>query len=317
MTDALSVGIDVAKDSFQVACRPAGPELSLANTPAGHRELLTALGGCTVARVVLEATGGYERALAAELLEAGFPVAVVNPRQVRRFAQGVGQQATTDRIDARVLARFAEVVQPEPRCQPSVRREALNELVRRRQQLVRLRTQEHNRLPQARHARIRRGIKRVLALLEKQIAEVETLIAEEIHSDAEYREKDRILRSTPGVGPQTSAMLLAELPELGCLSRREVAALAGVAPWTIQSGRWTGQAHISGGRTEVRQILYMAALTAMRCNPTIKAFADRLRAQGKRSKVIITACMRKLLIVLNIMVKRNSLWQHHPHQQNT
>jgi len=317
MTDAVYVGIDVAKDSFQVACRPAGPELSLANTAQGWRELLAALRGLSIAGVVLEATGGYERSLAAELLQAGLPAVVVNPRQVRDFARGLGQLAKTDAIDARVLARFAEVVQPPAHPQPSAQGEELSELVRRRRQLVDLRTQETNRLPRARHRRVRKGIEKMVAVLEKQIAEVERLIGKCIRSDQEYQRKDGILRSTPGVGPQTSAMLLAELPELGWLNRQQIGALAGVVPWTMRSGRWEGKAHIWGGRKQVRQVLYMAALTAMRCNPTIKVFADRLRAHGKAFKVVITACMRKLLVILNSMLRRNVPWNPDLARKNT
>jgi len=316
MTEPVYVGIDVAKDSFAVACRPAGPELSLPNTPEGYRRLLAALKGVAIARVVLEATGGYERPLAAELLEVGLPVVVVNPRQVRRLAEGLGQLAKTDRIDARVLARFAEVVQPAAHPQPSVQEAELNELVRRRRQLVNMHTQEENRLPLVRHGRVRRGITKVLGVLDKQIAEVEELIADKISSQQEYRQKDRILQSTPGVGPQTSAMLLAELPELGQLNRQQVAALAGLAPWTMQSGRWQGKARIWGGRQEVRRALYMAALAAMRWNPTIRTFAQRLRAHGKAFKVVITACMRKLLVILNSMLQRKVLWNPKLAQQN-
>ena len=317
MTDAVYVGIDVAKDSFQVACCPVGPELSLPNTPQGWRELLAALQGLSVAQVVLEATGGYERGLAAELVEGGVAAVVVNPRQVRDFARGLGRLAKTDRIDARVLARFAEVVQPQAHPQPSAQGPQLSELVRRRRQLVGLRTQEENRLPHARHRGVRRSIEKVVAVLNRQVADLEKLIGERIRSDQEYRRKDRILRSTPGVGPQTSAMLLAELPELGRLNRQQIGALAGVVPWTVQSGRWQGKARIWGGRKEVRQVLYMAVLTAMRCNPTIKAFAERLRAHGKAFKVVATACMRKLLVILNSMLRSNALWNPNLHPKNT
>lgn len=307
--NCLYVGVDVAKATIQVASRPDGMSLCVPNTAQGHRKLVAALEGRDVKLVVVEATGGYERVLAAELLAAGWAVVVANPRQVRDFARGTGELAKTDRIDAGILARFAEVVQPKPRPRPSEGQEILAELVTRRQQLVSLLTQETNRMPLAREKAVKKSLKLMTRALGKQIAELERLIAERIESDDVLREKDAILTSAPGVGPKTSAMLLSHLPELGRLNRQQIAALAGVAPWDLQSGSWSGRSRIWGGRAEVRTVLYMATLTAMRCNQRIRAFAERLVAAGKAYKVVATACMRKLLVILNTMLRDNAKWQ--------
>ena len=306
---SMYVGVDVAKATLEVASRPEGLKLSVPNTPRGHRELLAALEGRDVKLVVLEATGGYERAIAAELLAAGLNAVVVNPRQVRDFARALGELAKTDSIDAQVLARFAEVVQPKPRPRPSRDEDVLAELVTRRQQLVNLLTQETNRMPHAREKAVKKSLKLMTRALAKQIAELERLIAARIESDDVLREKDAILKSMPGIGPKASAMLLSHLPELGSLNRQEIAALVGVAPWDLQSGGWRGRSRIWGGRAEVRAVLYMAALTAMRCNETIRAFADRLTDAGKAYKVVATACMRKLLVILNTMMRNKAKWQ--------
>jgi transposase len=312
MTDALYVGIDVAKDSFAVASEPAGLKLSLPNDPTGRQQLRDVLGVRTVALIVLEATGGYERELVADLLHGGFKVVTANPRQVRDFARGIGRLAKTDGIDAAVLARFAQVVQPQPRPQPAGQTEALAELALRRRQLTDLRTQESNRLPQARHAPVRKSLQKVLRLLDQQILDLDKLIRQNIDSDDGLRRKDEIVQSVKGVGPGTSAMLLGRLPELGRLNRQEIAALVGVAPWDDTSGNWTGKARISGGRAEVRTMLYMAALVAIRFNPAIRAFYQRLESKGKLFKVAITACMRKLLVILNTLVRNDCLWSPHP-----
>ena len=308
MTDALYVGIDVAKDSFAVASVPAGLESSFLNDPAGRQRLLDRLQAQPVALIVLEATGGYERDLVALLLHAGLKVVVANPRQVRDFARGLGRRAKTDPIDAGVLARFGQLVQPHPRPQLSGQAEGLAELVRRRQQLMDLRTQEGNRLPQARHVSVRKSLQKVLRTLDRQILDLDKLIRQNIDSDDGLRRKDEIIQSVKGVGPRTSAMLLGRLPELGLLNRQEIAALAGVAPWDAQSGTWAGKSRIGGGRAEVRTMLYMAALAATRFNPVIQAFYHRLISAGKVFKVAITACMRKLLVILNTLVRNDCLW---------
>jgi transposase len=315
MSNPLYVGIDVAKDSFDVASDPAGLALSLPNDPAGRQQLLEALQAQPVALIVLEATGGYERSLAADLLGAGHKVVVANPRQVRDFARGIGQLAKTDRLDAHVLAQFASMVKPQPRPKPSPETENLAELVTRRHQLSGLMTQESNRLPQARHRDVKRSLKKSLRELEKQIEHLDKLIRQNIDSDDGLRRKDEIVQSVKGVGPGTSAMLLSHLPELGRLNRQQIVALAGLAPWDIQSGKYAGQSHIWGGRMPVRNMLYMAAMSAIRWNKAIRTFFERLQSQGKKFKIAITACMRKILVILNTLIRNNCLWSATPEQK--
>jgi transposase len=315
MQEPLFIGIDVAKDTFHVASCPRLINISLPNSPTGTKQLIKTLQPHSVSLIVLEATGGYERPIVAELLQVNLKVVVASPRQVRYFARGIGEFAKTDPIDAHVLARFAQVVQPKPKLPSSPETDELADLVRRRRQLTDLRTQELNRSETVRHPKVRKSVRKMLKTLDYQIAELDELIEQNIKSDDEFRGKDEILRSTPGVGPQTSAMLLSLLPELGQLNRQEIAALVGVAPYDFSSGRFVpyggfaGKSRIWGGRKEVRSILYMAALTAMRCNPAISRFASRLREQGKVFKVVITACMRKLLIILNTMMRNQTLWR--------
>lgn len=308
MTDALYVGVDVAKDSFDVASDPAGLKLSLPNDPTGRQKLLDTLQTHRVALIVMEATGGYERRLASDLIQAGFNVVVANPRQVRDFARGMGELAKTDSIDAAVLAKFARIVQPKPRPQPSGQAEVLSELVTRRRQLTDLHTQESNRLPMARHAKVRKSLQKSIRALEQQIIDLDKLIHDNIQSDDGLRHKDEIVRSFKGVGPGTSSMLLSHLPELGSLNRQEIAALVGVAPWDFKSGKWAGKSKIWGGRMEVRNMLYMAALAAIRSNQTIRDFYQRLISKGKLFKVAITACMRKMLVILNTIVRNDCKW---------
>lgn len=309
MSEALFVGIDVAKDSFCVASRPEGIRLSLPNNSAGHRDLVAELRKHRVELVVLEATGGYERPLTAELLEKVFPVVVANPRQVRDFARGIGKMAKTDPIDADVLAQFAQIVRPMPR---AVNDPEFAEFVIRRTQLVGLRTQESNRLQTLRHPALRRSAQKLIRTLSREIGELDEIIQKHIQDDDELSRKDKILRSTPGVGPQTSAMLLAHLPELGQISRQAIASLAGLAPWDRKSGKISSRSHIYGGRAAVRSTLYMAAMSAAKYNPQISAFYQRLIHEGKLFKVAITACMRKLLITLNTMLKEQRQWSPHP-----
>jgi transposase len=308
MSQSLYLGIDVAKESFDVASDPVGMVWSLANDATGRRRLVEALKDHPVALIVLEATGGYERTLVADLLAAGHKVVVANPRQVRDFARGLGQLAKTDRLDAQILARFAALVKPEPRRQDSEQVALLAELVTRRRQLCDLMTQESNRLPHARHPQVQKSLKKNLRTLEKQIEELDKLIRRNIDSDDGLRRKDEIVQSFKGVGPGTSAMLLGQMPELGRLNRQQIAALAGLAPWDFQSGKWAGQSKIWGGRMPVRNMLYMAALSAIRFNPVIKTFYERLESHGKKFKVAITACMRKMLVILNTLVRNNCLW---------
>lgn len=308
MSESLFLGIDVAKDSFDVASLPSGLSLSLPNDAKGRQQLLDQLQKHSVALIVLEATGGYERCLVAELLQGGQKVVVANPRQVRDFARGIGKLAKTDRIDAAVLAKFGQVVKPQPRQRPSEQAVNLAELVTRRRQVSDLLTAESNRLPMARHAPVRKSLLKIIRTLERQLIDLDKLIRDNIESDDGLRHKDEIMQSFKGVGPGTSSLLLSHLPELGRLNRQQIAALAGLAPWTVESGPWVGQARIWGGRAEVRSMLYMAAMTAIRWNPIIRNFYQRLRSQGKRFKVAITACMRKMLVILNTLIRNDCLW---------
>jgi len=308
MSEKIYVGIDVSKDTFNVASCPNVLKTSLPNTPQGHSQLCKLLKEHPIAIVVMEATGGYEKPIVAELLEAQLPAVVVNPRQVRDFARGMGQLAKTDSIDAEVLAKFAQLVQPAPRPHKTAQMTDLAELVNRRRQLNNLRTQESNRLAMAHHQKVRKSVQQVIKVLDHQIAQIDKLISEHIKSDDNFSQKDKILRSAPGIGPQTSAMLLSRMPELGELNRQEIASLAGLAPFDRSSGKWIGRGHIWGGRKDVRSVLYMAALSARNCNPVIRRFAQRLEDEGKVFKVVITACMRKLLIILNTMIRNQTLW---------
>jgi transposase len=304
------IGIDVAKETLDAAWTTTSGVMreSVANTRAGHDGLLKRLPQPTDGRVVVEATGGYERALVTALIEAGYRVAIVNPRQVRDFAKALGILAKTDRIDAAVLARFGQQVQPRILEEDPRHRAELMQLVARRRQLIDLKTMESNRQDQATARAAQKSIRHVLALLAKEIDQLEAEIARLLASDDDWRAKIALLSTVPGVAKVTSATLVAEVPELGRLNRQAIAALVGLAPFNDDSGRHRGTRRIGGGRAAVRQVLYMAALSARRCNPVIHAFAKRLAAQGKKPKVIITDCMRKLLVILNTMVKNNTPW---------
>ena len=309
MDETLFIGIDVAKETFHVASCPPSINISLPNNSTGTQQLIKTIQPHNIALVVLEATGGYERPIVAELLEENFKVVVASPRQVRDFARGLGQWAKTDPIDAAVLARFAQVVQPKPKPPADPQIGDLADLVRRRRQLTDLRSQESNRSHLPLHPKVRKSVRKMLKTLNYQIAELDELIEQHIKSDDGFRKKDEIIRSTPGVGPGTSAMLLSQLPELGLLNRQEIAALVGVAPYDFISGKFAGKSRIFGGRKDIRSVLYMSALTAMRFNPVIHRFANRLAKKGKAFKVVITACMRKLLIILNTMIRNQTLWR--------
>jgi transposase len=302
------VGIDIAKRHFDVAVWPGGQTCRLTYDEEGLAQLLEWLKQWDHCFIVLEATGGLERRVAGELIEAGHQVAVVNPRQVRDFARGQGQLAKTDRIDAFVLARFAQQVQPRTREKTSEKQVELAALVARRRQLKTMTVSETNRRETAQASRAGRSIDNVLRLLRKETTEIDEAIAKLIASDDTWRDQTQRLKSVPGVGPATSAMLVAELPELGRLNRREISALVGVAPYNHDSGKLRGKRSIWGGRAQVRSALYMATLSARRCNPVIRAFATRLKQAGKPFKVILTACMRKLLISLNAIANCQQPW---------
>lgn len=303
------VGIDVAKDSLDVCLLPTEQAFTVTNDPDGFRQLVGQLPTPGTCQIVIEATGGYERRVAAALHAAGHTVAVVNPRQVRDFARGLGILAKTDRLDARVIARFGQQAQPRPSEICSEKQAAFRELVTRRRQLVEFRTAEQNRLETATAKTVRKNIRHMLEQLDKQIRQLEEEIGQLIESDEELASKAALLETVPGVGPVTITSLLVELPELGRLNRQQVAALVGVAPFNRDSGKFHGRRAIWGGRAAVRSVLYMAALTARRCNSVIREFANRLEAAGKPFKVVLTACMRKLLVILNTIVKNNLPWK--------
>ena len=303
------VGVDVAKDSFDVFVSATETTFTATNDQAGFRQLLGELptpGSCLV---VVEATGGYQREMVAELIAAGHHVAVVNPRQVRDFARGLGVLAKTDRLDARVIARFGQQAQPRPTKKLPEKQDELQQLVVRRRQLIDLRTAEKNRLPLARSKSVSNSIRRTIEQLQETIRQIEKEINDLVESDDQLQCQATLMQSVPGVGAVTAASLLAELPELGQLNRQQIAALVGLAPLNRDSGKFQGRRSIWGGRAAVRKALYMAALTARRCNPVIQAFAERLEAAGKPFKVVLTACMRKLLVILNTIVRNHSNWK--------
>jgi transposase len=306
------VGIDISKDRLDVACLPAAVHVPPAfdNDAQGHVALVGRLKEITPRLIVLESTGGYQRMLVAALAAAGLPVVVVNPRQVRDFARALGVLAKTDAIDAMVLARFGEKVNPAPRPLPDAESTALIDLLARRRQLVELRTAESNRLGQATSARIKASIRAVLATIEKQIASIDEDLDGRIRRSPAWKEKEDLLTSTPGVGPLTARTLLACLPELGAISRQSIAALVGVAPLNRDSGTKRGQRTTWGGRTVVRSALYMAALVATRHNPILKAHYTKLIAAGKAKKLALVACMRKLLVTLNAMLRTRTPWRN-------
>jgi transposase len=311
MTVSLYVGIDVSKGRLDVALRPEGEGWRADNDAAGVAAVVARLDALAPALIVLEATGGYERPLAAALAAAGLPVAVVNPRQARDFAKATGKLAKTDRLDARALAHFAEAVRPPARPVPDAQAHALAAVLARRRQVVAMLTAEQNRLHTALPA-IQGHIAAHIAWLEDDLARIDAELAQTIGADPAWRERDELLRSVPGVGRVLATTLLAELPQLGTLSRHEVAALAGVAPLNRDSGTLRGKRTVWGGRARVRGALYMAALVATRHNPAIRAFYERLCAAGKPKKVALTACMRKLLTILNAMLHHRTPWQDRP-----
>jgi len=303
------LGIDVSSTALDVAVAQ-GTAWQEPNTPAGIAALVTRVGALGPTLVVLEATGAYHLRVAAALGAAGVPVAVVNPRQVRRFAESVGQLAKTDALDARLLARFAAAVQPVPRPLPDAATQDLAALVDRRRQLLEMLTMERNRLAVARPG-VRPSLRQTVRALERALAALEDETDRWVHGSALWRAEEDLLTSAPGVGVQTARMLLARLRELGTLSGKEIAALVGIAPFARASGKWRGTQHIRGGRAEVRSALYMATLTAVRCNPVLRATYQKLVAAGKPKKVALTACMRRLLVILNAMVKHHTRWQAH------
>jgi transposase len=306
------IGIDVAKDKLDVHAWPTNRTLSVPNTPAGIETLVAELASLRIRLIVIEATGRYERRVAFELMSKGYEVAIVNPRQPRDFAKASGQLAKTDAIDARILAQFGALIGPRTSEKPSANQLLLDELVTRRRQLVEMITAERQRMEHLFDKRLRGTVKNHLDSLEGHRDLIEKQIADLIERDDDWRDRLKVLKSVPGVGDATAATLIAELPELGALNRQQIAALVGVAPMNRDSGTMRGQRHITGGRKSVRDMLYMATLTARSHNPLIKAMATRLSKAGKPFKVMMTACMRKLLTMLNVMVKTKQSWRITP-----
>ena len=308
--DQISVGIDVSKTSLVIAVQPTGEGWTSDATPAAVEALVVRLQGLGPAVIVVEATGGYERPVVAACAAAGLPVAVVNPRQVRAFAQALGRTAKTDRIDADVLATFGARVQPQPRPVPDAATQALAALVARRRQLIEMIGMEQRRLAQSPPTGpITRDLRNHIRWLERRVSDVDDDIGGAIQASPLWRVQEDLLRSVPGIGPITARTLLAELPELGRLDRRAIAALVGVAPFNCDSGAHRGQRHIWGGRTAVRAALYMAAVSATRHNVTLRTFYQRLRTAGKPAKVALVATMRKLLTIANALLKQQVRWE--------
>jgi transposase len=309
MSQDVYVGIDVSKRRLDVNLQPSDESFEVAYDEAGLKLLSERLHRCAPKLIVLEATGGLQVRAAAQLTAAGFDVAVVNPRQVRDFARSIGLLAKTDRLDARAIARFAEATKPGPRPLPTEAAEALAALVARRRELVQMRVAEKNRLAQARSRAVRDSIARLIATLDAQIAEIDGDIDAAIKQSAIWRHTEELLTSVPGIGKTVSRTLMAELPELGRLTRRKVAALAGVAPFNHDSGIQRGRRAIAGGRAALRSTLYMAALTAIRIDGPLRTTYLRLIGAGKPKKLAIIACVRKLLVILNAIVRDHAAWK--------
>ncbi len=306
----INVGVDVSKEKLDVHVRPLGERFTVDNDAKGHARLVKRLRGRPIMRIVLEATGGYEASAVLALGQAGLPACVVNPRQVHDFKKSTGQLAKTDVIDAEVLSHFGEAIRPDVRPLPDETALELSALVARRRQLVEMRTAELNRLEKNPKRAIARGLRRHVDWLEKEIRQVEEDLDKMIKGSPLMSEKSGRLQTTPGVGPVLSRSLLADLPELGTLNRKEVAALVDVAPFNDDSGKRVkdGNRHIRGGRANVRCVLYMGASSAARHNPVIRALYNRLLEGGKKKKVALVACMRKLLTILNAMIRTGSDW---------
>jgi transposase len=306
--DPIAVGIDVSKERLDVHVHPAGTVLSLSRDGAGLEELIGSLASVAPQLVAVEATGGFETVVVAALAAAGLPVVVVNPARVRAFASALGQRAKTDPIDAQVIAQFAAATKPPVRALPDAATQALADLVARRRQIIQMIVAEGQREKRA-APRAKRSIARLLKTLRRELSEIDADIEETVRGSPVWCEKEDLLASVPGVGSVTARTMLAELPELGSLNRRQIAALAGLAPFTRQSGKWRGKSFIGGGRASVRAALFMAAMTAMRRNPVLRAFHQRLRAAGKPKMVALIAVARKLLTILNAILRDKIKWQ--------
>ena len=304
------VGIDVSKDRLDVHVRPSGESFAVSRDGKGLEDLVGRLSALGPTLVALEATGGFETIVAAAVGGAGLPLAVANPAQVRQFASGIGKRAKTDQVDAAVIARFAETARPEPRPLPDETQTLLAALVTRRRQIIEMLVAERQRERPASNVRIRKSLARHITVLEKELVAVDQDIDTLVRGSPVWRDKEDLLASVPGVGRTTARTLLAELPELGTLDRRRIASLAGLAPYTRQSGRWKGKSMIAAGRAPVRAALFMAALVASRCNPALKTLYQRLLHAGKPKMVALIAVARKLLVILNAILRDQRQWQN-------
>jgi transposase len=302
------VGIDVSKNTLDLRIEPAGEAMHVAYDDQGIAQVCRRLVEALPTLIVMEATGGLETRLAGELAAKGLPVAVINPRQARDFAKATGQLAKTDKVDAAMLCAFARAIRPAVRPLKSADARELDDLVNRRHQLVEIRVQETLRLSTASSKALQKSLKTHIAWLDKRITKLDHDLKDRLQTSDAWKVKDDLLRGIPGVGDVTSMTMLAKCPELGQLNRREIAKLVGVAPLADDSGKHRGKRFIWGGRADVRAVLYMATVAAMRCNPAIKSFAQRLKMAGKPAKLVIAACMRKLLTIMNTMIKTNSPW---------
>jgi transposase len=307
--DAIFVGIDVSKDRLDVHVRPSREAFAVTRDGKGLEELIDRLRALEPQLIAIEATGGFETIAAAAIAGAALPLAIVNPAQVRHFAQAVGKRAKTDPLDAEVIAHFAEAVKPPVRPVPDAQVRLLADLVARRRQIIEMIVAERQREKRAAIARVRKGILRHVRMLEKELLDVDKDIGALVRGSPAWREKEELLITVPGVGNTLARTFLAELPELGRLNRREIASLAGLAPFTRQSGRWKGKSMIGGGRAALRAALYMAALSAIRCNRSMKVFYQRLLSAGKPKMVGLIAVARKILIILNAMLRDKAQWQ--------
>jgi transposase len=307
--DSIIVGIDVSKDRLDVAVRPSGEAFAVERNAAGLEQLTSRLKALAPYVVALEATGGFETVAAAALAAAGLPAVVVNPAQIRAFARAVGQRAKSDPIDAGVIAHFAEATKPEPRPLTDEATRLLADLVARRRQIIEMIGAERQREKRITQQRLRKSMARVVKMLEQELADLDGDIDDAVRGSPAWREKEDLLASVPGVGPMIARTMIADLPELGTLNRKQIAALAGLAPYTRQSGQWRGRSFIGGGRASVRTALFMGALVAMRHNPVLKAFFLRLRAAGKPKMVALIAVARKLLTFLNAILRDQKPWQ--------
>lgn len=308
-TTPIFVGIAIAKAHLDTATRPGHEVGRHTNDPSGIAALVARLGPLAPSLVVVEATGGLELPLLAALQVAGIPTAAINPRQARDFAKALGRWAKTDRIDAEVLAHFAEAVRPAARPLPPAEVRALDARLSRRQQLLEMQVMESNRLGSCSDPTVRVGLERHLSGLRAEVVDVDRLLAEAVKANAAWREQDKLLRSIPGLGPVSSLTLLAALPELGALDGGKLSALVGLAPFADDSGTRRGGRHVRGGRAAVRRVLYLAALSAVRYNPALRAFRDRLASRGKKAKGILTAVARKLLVIANAVIRTGRPWE--------